>query len=343
VWAQYGPQARFAKQLMANTVLTPPGLDPKNDGPFDARKSAEPLFGTELQNTEENVFTSLWASLKDVFFPEKLPPLQLQSKPIAVVDRMKVKRDPKSTAIAAVVHVLVILAIVWIVKNKVVQIMAKPIVSNVDMSKVPPPVSLKAAERMGGGGGQRGPTPVTKGALPKFADQQIVPPNKPPLVEPKIKIEPTIEVQKDLKMSNVNMPNFGMPNAPAVGVSSLGNGSGTGIGSGNGSGLGPGSGGNYGGGVRKIGNGVLAPQLIYGPEPEFSEEARKAKFQGEVIVSLIVDTQGRPQRVRVPRPVGMGLDDKAIEAVKQYRFKPATENGVPVAVELAVAVNFQIF
>ncbi|WP_263409453.1 energy transducer TonB [Terriglobus tenax] len=322
---------------MANTVLTPPELDPKND--------AEPIFGTELQKTEESVFASLWASIKDVFFPEKLPPLELQSKPVAVVDRMAVKRDPTSTGIAVGLHILVFLIIFWIVKNKVVQIMAKPIVTSIDMSKVPPPISMKkASERMGGGGGQRGPTPVTKGALPKFAEQQIVPPNNhPPLSEPKINIQPTVEVQKDLKMSNVNMPNFGMPNAPTVGVASLGNGSGTGIGSGRGSGIGPGEGGNYGGGIRHVGNGVLAPQLIYGPEPEFSEEARKAKFQGEVIVSLVVDTQGRPQRVRVPRPVGMGLDEKAIEAVKQYKFKPATENGVPVAVELAVAVNFQIF
>lgn len=321
---------------MANPVLTPPELDPKND----AQKSAEPIFGSELQEAEESVFASLWTSIKDVFFPEKLPPLELQSKPVAVVDPMAVKRDAKSTAIAVVLHALVFLVIFWVVKNKVVHIMSKPMLTSIDMSKVPPPVTLKSTQRMGGGGGQRGPTPVSKGALPKFAETQIVPPKAP--VETKIHIEPTVEVQKDLKMSNTNMPNFGLPTAPTVGVS-MGNGSGTGIGSGSGSGIGPGSGGNYGGGVKRVGNGVLAPQLIYGPEPEFSEEARKAKFQGEVIVSLVVDAQGRPQNVRVPRPVGMGLDEKAIEAVKQYKFKPATENGQPVAVQLAVAVNFQIF
>jgi protein TonB len=196
---------------------------------------------------------------------------------------------------------------------------------------------------MGGGGGQRGPTPVTKGQLPKFADTQITPPKAPPLEEPKIRMpDPTIEVQKDLKMANNNMPNLGNPNSPLFG-NSMGNGSGSGLGSGNGSGLGPGSGGNYGGGLRRIGGGVSEPQLIFKVDPEFSEEARKAKFMGIVLVNLVVDQNGLPQNVHLVRGVGMGLDEKAIEAVKQYRFKPARENGKPVAVQLNVEVNFQIF
>jgi protein TonB len=194
---------------------------------------------------------------------------------------------------------------------------------------------------MGGGGGQRGPTPVSKGSPPKFADQQIVPPKAPPLEEPKIKIEPTVEVQKDVKMA-MNLPNFGVPNSPLVGTS-MGNGSGTGLGSGNGSGIGPGSGGNIGGGPRRIGGGVSAPVLIFQVEPEFSEEARKAKVAGNVLVNLWVDTNGNPSHVRVIRGVGMGLDEKAVEAVRQYKFKPAMENGKPVLVELNVEVNFQIF
>jgi protein TonB len=184
---------------------------------------------------------------------------------------------------------------------------------------------------------------VTQGHLPKFADTQITPPKAPPLEQPKITMpEPTIEVQKDLKMANNNMPNIGMPNSPLIGTS-MGNGSGSGLGSGNGSGLGPGSGGNYGGGLRKIGGGVSSPVVIYQVDPEFSEEARKAKFMGVVLVNLIVGADGLPKNVHILRGVGMGLDDKAVEAVKQYRFKPAMEGGKPVAVELNVEVNFQIF
>jgi protein TonB len=154
--------------------------------------------------------------------------------------------------------------------------------------------------------------------------------------------DPTIEVQTNLKMANNNMPNLGMPNSPIFG-NSMGNGSGSGLGSGNGSGLGPGTGGNYGGGLRKIGGGVSTPVVIYQVEPEFSEEARKAKFMGVVLVNLIVGSDGLPKNVHVLQGVGMGLNEKAVEAVRQYRFKPAMENGKPVPVELNVEVNFQIF
>jgi protein TonB len=83
--------------------------------------------------------------------------------------------------------------------------------------------------------------------------------------------------------------------------------------------------------------------VIFKVDPEFSEEARKAKFMGNVLVNLIVDTHGMPQNVHVLRGVGMGLDDKALAAVRQYRFRPAMESGKPVPVELNVEVDFQIF
>ncbi len=98
-----------------------------------------------------------------------------------------------------------------------------------------------------------------------------------------------------------------------------------------------------GGGLRKIGGGVSEPVVLYSPDPEFSEEARKAKVSGNVIVYLQVDTNGRPTHVHVIRGIGLGLDEKAVEAVRQYKFKPAMENGHPVAVEMNVEVNFQIF
>ncbi len=70
--------------------------------------------------------------------------------------------------------------------------------------------------------------------------------------------------------------------------------------------------------------GVTVPQVIYNPEPSFSEEARKAKQQGIVQLLLVVGKDGHTHDIRVAQPLGMGLDEKAIEAVSQWRFKPAT-------------------
>jgi protein TonB len=290
---------------------------------------------------EEGTFGSLLASVRDLFFPVKLPPLVLESKPIPVIDRMKTRQDPRATAASITFYAALILLILWMVRHHLpLIIQPKQMLVNIS---TPPPMA-PAKDVMGGGGGQHGPTPVTKGQLPKFADQQITPPKAPPLEQPKIKMpDPTIEVQKDLKMANNNMPMLGDPRSTLSGPMSMGSGSGTGLGAGNGSGLGPGSGGNFGGGLRHVGGGVSAPVPIYEVEPEFSEEARKAKFMGVVTVNLIVDSKGMPQNVHVLRGVGMGLDDKAVEAVKQYRFKPAMEAGKPVAVQLNVEVNFQIF
>jgi len=91
-----------------------------------------------------------------------------------------------------------------------------------------------------------------------------------------------------------------------------------------------------------VGGGVAAPEVIHSVEPEFTEDARRANFQGSVSIKLIVDSQGSPQDVRLVRHLGMGLDEKAIEAVKQYRFKPAMYQGHPVAVQIVIDVDFHL-
>ncbi len=91
-----------------------------------------------------------------------------------------------------------------------------------------------------------------------------------------------------------------------------------------------------------VGGGVSAPVVIHSVEPEFTAEARSANFQGSVTIQLIVDSAGNPQNVRVTRHLGMGLDEKAIEAVRQYRFKPAMYEGHPVAVQIVVDVDFHL-
>jgi TonB family protein len=97
------------------------------------------------------------------------------------------------------------------------------------------------------------------------------------------------------------------------------------------------------GNVFKIGGGVTAPRPIYQPPPEYSKEARKKKYQGTCILVLVVDTDGRPQDIRVNHVLGLGLDEQAIKAVKQWKFEPALKDGHPVAVQINVEVSFKLY
>ena len=84
------------------------------------------------------------------------------------------------------------------------------------------------------------------------------------------------------------------------------------------------------------------PQLVSKVEPEYSEEARKAKYSGTVLLSIIVDEHGLPRDIRVIRPVGLGLDEKAVDAVSHWRFRPGIKGGRPVAVQANIEVSFRL-
>jgi protein TonB len=336
-------RAAEATKFMSNTVLLPPG-DPEGAKPISLRPVESVHLSGDLGEADQGVFQSLVSSVRDVFFPQKLPPLVLESQPIPVVDRMAVKRNPVSTIISASINIAILLVVLWYAARKLNIIPApKPVQEITLVEPPPPPLKLPPkAQTMGGGGGQPDKAPVSKGNPPKFAPETLNPPKAPPLIQPKIQVPVTVDVDPNIHMAHVDMPNIGMPNSPNIGTS-MGNGHGAGLGSGNGNGIGAGSGGGMGGGVRRIGGGVSPPQVLYEPEPEFSEEARKAKVAGIVTVYLQVDTTGTPRNVRVVRGIGMGLDEKALDAVRHYKFKPAMENGKPVVVEMNVEVNFQIF
>jgi len=95
--------------------------------------------------------------------------------------------------------------------------------------------------------------------------------------------------------------------------------------------------------VSRVGNGVSPPRAVYQPEPGFSEPARKAKYQGTLTLTLVVDKDGLPQQIRITNPLGAGLDAKAVEAVSTWKFRPAEKDGQPVAVVIAVEVDFHLY
>jgi protein TonB len=130
--------------------------------------------------------------------------------------------------------------------------------------------------------------------------------------------------------------------SPGQGINGLGDGKYGGLGQGDGTGYGPGYGGGVNGGAYQIGGEVSAPILISKIEPEYSEEARKAKYSGTVLLTVVVDQNGMPRDIRVVRSLGLGLDEKAIEAVQHWRFRPGLRHGKPVPVQAAVDVSFRL-
>ncbi len=121
-----------------------------------------------------------------------------------------------------------------------------------------------------------------------------------------------------------------------------GTGTGTGIGEGSGPGIGPGSGGGTGGGPYRPGSGITAPTIVHEVKPDYTEEARRRSLSGEVVLDIVVKSDGRVGSVRVVQGLGAGLDQRAVEAVRQWRFAPARRYGTPVDVMVEVAVEFRL-
>jgi TonB family protein len=205
----------------------------------------------------------------------------------------------------------------------------------------------------GGGGGDRDKFQAPKGKLPKFDMQPLAPPAVVVRNDhPKLAVDPAIAIPPQVRLASNNMPNLGDPlshipsGPPSNGTgygSGIGSGSGGGVGSGEGIGFGPGHGGGTGGGVFRVGGGVSAPRVLFQPDPEYSEEARKAKYQGVCVLNLVVGPDGKPRDIRVTHTLGLGLDEKAIEAVQKWKFDPALKDGKPVAVLISVEVSFRLY
>ncbi len=261
------------------------------------------------------------------------------------------KKDRSAKIISFVVHTVVIAIVLWIGFNSQRALKAaSTVVTRLDFTLTAPPPVLPVAKALGGGGGGGAHKVImpSRGRPPVVAKVNITPPQLPPMIkQPILSVEPTAQVKMP---ATSNMPNLGMNQSPQIELASQGNGSHSGfgmgmsggLGVGQGAGAGPGSGGGYGGGIMNVGGGVTAPQVLHSVEPEFTDEARRANYQGTVSIELIVDAQGYPQDLRITRHLGMGLDQKALEAVRQYKFKPAMYQGHAVAVQMVIDVDFRL-
>jgi periplasmic protein TonB len=199
----------------------------------------------------------------------------------------------------------------------------------------------------GGGGGNFDKLPASRGNLPMASlETPLAPPNvMQPTQMPKLPVPETVMVAPDIQIpqgGQIGDPTSqfmkALSNGPG-GPGGIGPGCCGGIGPSEQPGVGPGPEGLYAAGKM----GVTMPQAIYSPEPNFSDEARKARMQGVVTLLVVVGKDGRTYDIRVAQSLGMGLDEQAIAAVGSWRFRPATLNGQPVATQIAVQVDFHLY
>ena len=324
-------------------LVNPPKLSP-------LEVTSRPVEGADfgdLNKVEQPWFHSFLNNIRDLIRPPKLPPLEVTSKPVEVGTIWGAYQggETRSGAVSLAIHIGFIALMLVVFRKTVFTPPAKPQSDHViyvgEYKPKLAPAAVKAGG--GGGGGQRMPTPVSKGAPPKPALKPFVPPALA-VPKPKLPVVPEISAQAP----QITADNYGDPLSKLADLSGgqgkqgLGSGSGGGLGSGNGDGFGPGSGGGTGGGAFRVGGDVSAPVLISKVEPEYSEEARKAKFSGAVLLSLVVGADGIPRQIHVVRQLGLGLDEKAIEAVMRWRFRPGMKGGRPVATQATVEVTFRL-
>jgi periplasmic protein TonB len=297
-------------------------------------------------------FGGFGTRIKELFSPTKMAPLPFAVKPIKVKEIWsKDENFGWSQVIAVGLHIAVIgLLVIPIFTNMMpASTEAKNKQINVMPLDISPYVSKLPAgnDKAGGGGGGNNHTltPTSKGKLPKFAWTQFTPPQaKIENLDPKLAMDPSLLGPPDLKVPSPNMANFGDPLANSV-TDSLGNGNGTGIGSGSGGGLGPGNGGGTGGGDFRAGvNGVGSPICIYCPQPEYSDEARKAKYQGTVLLDVTVTADGRVINPVVIKGPGLGLEEKALAQVKNWKMRAAIgPSGKAVNCRVQIEVTFHLY
>ncbi len=289
-------------------------------------------------DTEIPWYKSIFENIREFVHPEKLPPLEITSRPVEVKDIWGKGTSPKALASSVFLQAAVVAALFFLVTNPVIK---KKLIDTALVAPPPPPKPVTPKPNQGGGGGARSPLPPVKAELPKPAPKQFV----PPLVtiqHPALVMDASLIAPPDAWAAPTGA--IGNPLGQIGGGGGFGSGGGIGNGRGNGigNGNGSGAGGGNGGGVYSVGNGTTPPTVLSKVDPEYSEEARKAKYSGSVMLSIVVNTDGKAEQIQVVKSLGMGLDEKAIEAVQKWRFLPGKNKGVPVKVKAQIEVNFRL-
>ena len=271
----------------------------------------------------------------------------LTSTPIPVPDRMASNTNPWAVGTATLVNGG-ILALMLLMGVRAV-VFSDPVFksdSTFHIDDFPLFAPAKSESSNGGqGGGMNDLVDPNKGRLPKLDLNAVEKVQVPLLDHPKLALENSIAIPPRHQASRHECHDGDSPNDTVCLRHRANTRTGFGLqwpesGPASGSGWGPGPGAGI---YHPALVGVSQPIPIFTPEAEFSDEARRQKYEGVCVISVIIDAQGNPQSPRVVRRLGMGLDEKALRAVMKYRFKPAKKDGKPVAVRISVMVDFRLF
>ena len=333
---------------MANQTLIPP--PPQQD---------EELHLLPQTTMDESLWASLKENVRAALFPEKLPPLELTSRPVKVREIWgEYNYKKESAGVSLVVHIAMIAALIAVsimgatgVKTKSQgdgdphRSRSDPAIADDARNPLRRPAAAVAAAITTSFKRRRANSPRPRWSrlrLPRWLSAMTI---RSFRSSRRWSFLLRLSWRPTCRTSAIRCQRIpsGPPSNGTGGGGGIGSGNGGGVGSGSGPGVGPGHGGGIGGGVFRVGGGVSAPKALDTPDPEYSEEARKAKYQGTCVLWLIVGPDGKPRDIKVARALGMGLDQKAIEAVRNWKFEPAMKDGKPVAVQINVEVNFRLY
>jgi TonB family protein len=353
MFGQLGRESWFASLRTQLRQLSEERRNPPPEPEITA--APDPAALGRLVATDSSLF-SLVAQIRSVISDRLHPPERFETTaaPVEVVD-IWTRPDRRTAGLVSFgIHVGVALLLVFpffarqietleVTETFIPLYLAPPVII-----ELPPEATQSGG---GGGGGLQQEEPPVQGELPRAAEEQFVPPTPvPPNPDPILVAEPTIvapqlaRLQPPPSLALLGVPD-GIPGPPSAGPGiggGIGTGQGRGVGEGDGAGFGPGEGGGTGGGVYTPGGGVSAPTIRYRIEPEYSEEARRARHQGTVLLDAIVRRDGTVEILNVVRGLGYGLDENAIAALRQWRFNPGMRSGQAVDIRLQIEVNFTL-
>lgn len=330
--------------------------NPSNTQPSDlmpVRFGASPVDSSGIQRLR-----LIAENLRELFHPSPriLGPVTLDCRFASPIESAKSAQFTRVQSLSVTMHVLLLTLLIAPALPKLLDPVTSSQIPWKNLQPIaffhPPSWMNHEGNLSGGSGGERNPLPATRGMAPPYANVQLVPPRVKPPEDVETPIPPTLIGDPRNSPPRLDLNNWGDPSSQYNNNSS-GRGSRSGMGPGDQFGIGNGTGDSVGNGDKfgvgdRLGcpgcSGNSMPACIYCPRADYTDEAVKARYQGSVFLLVVVGADGRATDIQIAKGLGMGLDEKAVEKVRTWRFKPAVgPDGKPIAMQVSIEVLFHLY